>query len=373
VRIVLNTRADDAGSRICIHSLGARLNEQGADAVVNDWDSYDRYDVAVFMGYDHELEAARRANPGIKVVLADPKLSRPEWIAAARSADLLLVSSLEQRDVFVGLNRNVLVHHMFPPVPARERRHADGDRVVIAYHGNRAHLESMASGARAASEELARGRKIEFRAVYNVSRLGRARLGLPAGDLVVREIQWEPDAWDALADADIGIVPTELPVARRLDALELTALPEPVLSYEPFDHLVRFKASANPGRIFPFARLGIPVVVDFVPSLNQFVDDGASGFVASSPAGWLYALERLADSAQLRASMAAALRKRVDAVYDQQVTSLLEALELADTPSPVGLDGRRADDELAALSRYPAFRPPFRRRLGWRMRRALRR
>ena len=373
MRIVLNTRSDDAGSRVCILTLGARLNEHGVDAAVNDWGRYDQYDVAVFMGYDHELEAARRENPGIKVVLADPKLSRPEWIAAARSADLLLVSSLEQRDVFVGLNRNVLVHHMFPAMPARERRHAEGKRVVIAYHGNRVHLESMASGARSAIEELARRRAVEFRAVYDLRGLGRARLGLPAGELDVREIQWETDPWDALADADIGIVPTELPLDRRLDALELTALPEPVLNYEPFDHLVRFKASANPGRLFPFARLGIPVVVDFVPSLSQFVDDGVSGFVASSPAGWLYALERLADSAELRASMAAALRKRLDAVYEQQVPSLLQALELARPPSPVGLVGRHAENELARLSRYPRFRPPLRRRLAWRVRRGLRR
>jgi hypothetical protein len=42
VRIVLNTRSDDAGSQICIHALGARLNEHGVDAEVNDWDRSDR-------------------------------------------------------------------------------------------------------------------------------------------------------------------------------------------------------------------------------------------------------------------------------------------------------------------------------------------
>jgi len=62
VRIVLNTRSDDAGFRICIHMLGARLNEHGVDAEVNDWDRYEHHDVAVFMGYDHELKERRSAS-----------------------------------------------------------------------------------------------------------------------------------------------------------------------------------------------------------------------------------------------------------------------------------------------------------------------
>ena len=140
MRIVLNTRSDDAGSRVCVVELGARLRAAGAEATVGDWGRYDRYDVAVFMGYDHELEEARRQNPRIRVVLADPKLSRPDRAAAARAADLLLVSSVEQREAFLSLNRNVHVHFMFPDVPSYERRHDEHEPVVIAYHGNRAHL-----------------------------------------------------------------------------------------------------------------------------------------------------------------------------------------------------------------------------------------
>ena len=101
MRVVLNTHVDDAASRACIQGLAAQLAERGVESVVNDWGDYGRYDVAVFMAYDHELERARAARPAPKVVLADPKQSSAEALAAARAADLLLVSSVEQRDVFL--------------------------------------------------------------------------------------------------------------------------------------------------------------------------------------------------------------------------------------------------------------------------------
>ena len=351
MRVVLNTRSDDAVAAACIHDLGRRLGERGVEVAVNDWGGYDSYDVAVFLAYDHDVEAARAANPGIRIVLADPKQRTPEAIATARDADLLLVSSVEQRDVFLRTNRNLLVYTMYPSVAARERRHVDlGDgRIVVAYHGNRVHLEAMAHTVRPALEELGRRRPVELSAVYNIETLGRAQLGVPDERLVtVRHIQWTPAFADSLADADIGIVPGELPVANALAALELTAYPEPEFMYEPFDHLVRYKASTNPGRLYPFARLGVPVVADFTPSAAQLVQDGVTGLLASSPHGWLEALEALAGSAQLRERLAAGLRERMDAAYERQVDDFLAAVAAPRKAAPADLPGT-----VALADRFP--------------------
>ena len=374
MRIVLNTRSDDTAAGACVHDLGRRLAARGAAATVNDWGRYDRYDVAVFVAYDHEIDEARRQNPAIRIVLADPKQRTPEAVEAARGADLLLVSSVEQRDVFLRTNRNVLVYTMFPAIAARAKDHADrpDGAIVVGYHGNRVHLEAMAHSVRPALEELGRRRPVELRAVYNIETLGKARLGIPDERFVrVRHIQWTPAFPNDLAGVDIGIVPSELPVANALVALELTALPEPEFAYEPFDHLVRYKASTNPGRLYPFARLGIPVVADFTPSAAQFVEDGVTGLLASSPHGWLEALDVLAGSAELRARLAAGLRERLDAAYERQLDDFVAALALPRKPAPAVIPGALAvAEQQALLDRYAG--PARSRGLARRARRLLR-
>ena len=125
MRIVLNTHRDDPGTRACITGLHQRLCKRGIDAELNDWEHYERYDVAVFMAYDNDMVAARQTNPDIRIGLADPKQATPEHMAAARDADFLIVTGVEQRDVFYRHNRNVLAYCMFPPMPPAERVHVE--------------------------------------------------------------------------------------------------------------------------------------------------------------------------------------------------------------------------------------------------------
>ena len=368
MRFVLNTRSDTAGAQASIFALASRLRAAGVEATVGDWDNYDRYDVAIFMGYDHELEKARAANPAIRVGLADPKQSRQEWIDAARVADFLLVSSVEQREAFLRLNRSSFVLLMFPLVEAAPRAHAERDDVVLAYHGNRAHVEAMAGSVTPAIEELARRRAVRLVCVTNHERYGLPERGLPDPGLVqVEHVQFEPGADGAIssslaaaiAAADIGLVPNLLPVEEHRLALRLTASDNPRLAYEPFDWLVRFKASSNPGRLYPFARLGVPVVADFTPSLAQFVDDGVSGCLVATAEGWFDALDRLAASATLRASLAGALRARLDEAVDRQVPDLLAFLSAPPDRKPYVPAGRpSAEDDLAALGNFASSARP---------------
>ena len=215
MRVVLNTHVDDAASRVCIHRLAESLRARGVAADVNAWDDYANADVAVFMAYDHELERARAANPSIRIVLADPKQRTPDARADAACADLLLVSSVEQREPFLQFNRNVLIHHMFAPLPTIERRrHADVSPLLVAYHGNRVHLEAMRRSVVPALEALGRERAVELVAIYNIAAYGRARIEVPT--VKVRHVQWTDDFVTELARADIGIAPNELPLQNRL-------------------------------------------------------------------------------------------------------------------------------------------------------------
>lgn len=368
MRFVLNTRSDTAGAQASVFALAERLRGAGSEATVGDWDDYTRYDVAIFMGYDHELAEARKQNPSIRVGLADPKQSRQEWIDAARAADFLLVSSVEQREALLRLNRNAFVLLMFPLVEASMRTHTERDEVALAYHGNRAHLEAMAQTATPAIEELGRTRRVRLVVVTNIERHGRPERGLPDPRLVeVEHVQFElgppgglaPSFRAALERADIGIVPNLMPLERHRDALRATAGDDPRIAYEPFDWLVRFKASSNPGRLYPFARLGIPVVAEFTPSLAQFVDDGVSGSLVATPEGWFEALERLASSATLRATMAKALRERLDTAVERQAPDLVAFLERLSPRAPLAVHGgRSAEDDLAELRAYASTARP---------------
>jgi len=364
MRIVLNTHRDDPGTRACITGLHQRLCKRGIDAELNDWEHYERYDVAVFMAYDNDMVAARQTNPDIRIGLADPKQATPEHMAAARDADFLIVTGVEQRDVFYRHNRNVLAYCMFPPMPPAERVHVDKAPIVIGYHGNRVHLECMCESVTPALNALAKERPLEFWAIYNIEALGQARIGMPDSlAMKVRHIQWsekvEPGSevsqsmYQELRHIDIGILPNMMPIRDRLDVLELTAYDEPEFMYEPFDYLLRFKASCNAARLYPYAQLGIPVVGDFAPSASQMIRDGESGFVACSPHGWFEALDALAASADLRNKFASGLRRSFGHEEERQLEEFLSfCTRPLKTGGQVFTGTLTAEDELARLQYY---------------------
>jgi hypothetical protein len=375
MKIVLNTHAEDPGSIVCITGLHQRLLDAGVEATLNDWDHYERYDVAVFMAYDEDMAAARKANPKIRIAAADPKQSAGSHLRVAREADFLMVSSVEQRDVFYRHNRNILIYYMFPPMRPVDRVHVDREPIVIGYHGNRVHLECMVESVKPALHALAKNRRVEFWAIYNVARSGRAVLGLPDPAVMpVRHIQWSRQAfYDELARVDIGVMPNAIPIRDRLSALETTAYPEPEFVYEPFDHLVRYKASSNPGRLYPYAQLGIPVVADFAPSASQLIRDGESGFIASSPHAWFEALDALAASAALRNAMARRLREIVRDAYGRQVPEFLAFCSTPLKSGPAVFAGEpTAEDELARMGRFarPSAGGPL-KRIGMRLKRVM--
>jgi glycosyltransferase involved in cell wall biosynthesis len=65
--------------------------------------------------------------------------------------------------------------------------------------------------------------------------------------------------------------------------------------------------------------VGLPAVVSPVGANREIVHDGVSGLHATTAQDWVRALERLLDSAELRAEMGAAGRRRVEAAYSAEV------------------------------------------------------
>lgn len=324
MKFVVNTHyGKTAAGRVILEGIEQRLKSHGEYLVNNDWEQYEAYDVAIFMAPDSKVQVAKRKNPKLLCGIFDPKVTHRWQIAEVRAADFVVVSSIEQEQFFLQYNKNVFIYYMFPDMPTVEKEHIEKKKIIIGYHGNKQHLDAMKDVSWALSR-LALRYDIEFHAVYNVRHLGKWRYNVPK-NCSIKHLQWiEGKVPELLKDVDIGIMPSVLPVpwhakyfTRPLLSLFFLFNPK---GYNIKDYIVRFKPSNNPGRLYVFSQLSIPVITDFTPSGCQFVRDGESGFLAGTREGWERALERLIQHAALRNSFARESKRLIVAEYSPEIT-----------------------------------------------------
>ena len=95
------------------------------------------------------------------------------------------------------------------------------------------------------------------------------------------------------------------------------------VNYEPFDYLVRYKCSSNPGRISVFGKLDLPVIAEPTPSNCQIIDDSLSGFLCISEISWHNCILELIENPKLRKSMSKSLKKKIISVEKQALKKLV--------------------------------------------------
>lgn len=253
--------------------------------------NYSDYDAVIFMGYDPDIKAARSKNGKIKVGVIDP---RPSFKVQPAGADFILAHGVEMEDWFLSFTPNVFRYYIYPGhIGNTVRRHQDSDRIILAYHGNKKHLEEMRPRITDAISTLAKSIRVEFRVMYDIANLGEWKPRFP-DNVILSLIQWAPENYDkCFANADIGLVPG------------FTSYNDNGVDYRPV-----YKITSNPGRILVFANYGIPVVADMFPSALQFIEDGVSGYLCCSTHAWSDRLTRLARSPELRNKMGCALNEK---------------------------------------------------------------
>jgi len=304
MKFVFNSKYDQAGAQIWIHECSTLLQKEGFETNINDWDNYSEYDIVIFMPFDQEIDKARKQNPDILIGLADPKL--PFAFDTSKNADFLIVSSIEQRDIFLRYNPNIFIYYPFPDIRRIEKNHQAKDQIIIGYHGNKIHLNSFFPNITNALEELGRHYKVELRVIYNIEKLGHWKIGLPDNKYVqTNHIQWSPEnIYTYLSQSDIGLVPSLMPIKNSVSLKKKACYSKNAFVESDYDYFLRYKYSSNPGRIYTFCQLGIPVVSDFFPSACQFIHEGydhnRTGFIAYSAEGWFYSLYQLASNHTLR-------------------------------------------------------------------------
>lgn len=315
MKVVFNTNYNAAGTKICVEDMIPKFEKAGHEVVRNDWDHYEKYDLILFMAPDSDVARAKRANPRAIVGIMDPKKiagRQPE--TENRGADFLLVGSVGQRDFFLTYNKNIVIYYMFSEMKEVSKEHIQKEKIIIGYHGNKIHLNSMEEISKAL-DELSDKYNIELWAMYNIESRGRWTKNVPK-KCKVKHIQWSEEHYHKyLTQCDIGIVPAKIPINLGLGRLA-TRMPSTFLRnwlrYDETDYLIRFKYSTNAGRVYPFSQFHIPVVADFLPPYAQLIQDGHSGSLVYSKEGWYDALEKLIQSPDLRNKMSSNLKKYID-------------------------------------------------------------
>lgn len=307
MRILFTTRHEDSVSTVLNLENFRRLGEvEGVEFQAYGTD-YENHDVVLFMGYDPDVEGARRVHPNIKIGVVDV---RPLGLDCLKGTDFLVSNGPEMTAMAARYVNNVFEYPIYPEVTPRERAPEGNDRLVVCYHGNRPHAVAMFPHVSMALEELGREIPLELRLIYNVEKSSLIpEKYLPKAPVRVKTVQWHPAVYEQeLAEADIGIVPNLTPMHRVDEAKRLTEPRDRAFGAHETEVLARFKPTSNPGRLLAFAQHGIPVVADMFPSAAQIVRNGETGFLVNDAASWYQALRRLALNPELRATMGEALK-----------------------------------------------------------------
>ena len=304
--------------RLFFDDLAEDLRAQGIVAHLDRWDDLADYDVAIFKAGDLATRRARHVNPRIKVGIVHPGDTSPALERETRQSDFIISGSLEERDYYLKVQKNIFIlpHIERPPVAVKV--HAPTQNVVLGYHGNKHHLEQFSPHLTGALNALGRKRPIRLNAVYNIRDLGMWRTGRPG--IPVHDVQWSYETVRGeLLGCDIGLVPSLTPrrVSSRMGPSRIRRFDRVRFGRSPSDYRLRFKNTSNAGRAFLFMQLGIPVVGDMTPELCQALQHGRTGFIAYSEAGWFDAIEKLIESADLRRSIAVNAMQLLDTLFDR--------------------------------------------------------
>lgn len=336
VNFVLNSNSrgeDDATVMIAMDHLHERLKNCGHMAVRNDWINYDKYDVALFYR-DFEFDKAKKQNPNIKIGLIDPKFSTPKNIQDAKKSDFIIVSSIEQQDAFSEINQNAHIFWMFPRLKSYSKTHKNKNKIIIGYHGNKIHLNTMHLNCLPALDLIAKDHNVELWAIYNKEALGTWNY-YKTNYLKIKHINWTPTIYQEIfPQIDIGIVPNLIPVS---SFNPINFLYKKLFLLSPYDYITRYKYSSNPGRIHTFAKYNIPVISDFYPSAAQLIEHEHTGLLACSKNGWYHSLSRLIKSPILRQEFSNNLLEKINYYdNDEYITKkIISFIEQNDNSTPV--------------------------------------
>lgn len=203
--------------------------------------------------------------------------------ATARAVDVVVAGNAHLAERFAAeAARTFVIPTVVEPSRYSLKQHAPTDRVRLIWIGSSStlpYLQSLLPTLRETARRITG---------LTLTTIADATVG-SAPELPVEHIAWsaETEAASLLA-GDIGIAPT------------------------PRDRWTLGKCGF---KIIQCMAAGLPVIASPVGANAEIVLDGETGFHAETSSQWITAIERLSQSVDLRATLGAAARKRVESDY----------------------------------------------------------
>lgn len=255
-----------------------------------------KYDFAIFMGGSVNNKKAKEINPSIKIVVVD---SRAGFNDDLKNIDLLICNSLEMQIYHQYLNTEFLVYPTYPLVKSIDKINNE-KKVIIGYHGNKVHLETMYPRITQAIQNLSLNYDLEFIAMYNIDLLKKSKI-ITENNLgcKVTHVNFSYENYKMISQADIGLVPQLIPFKENIFSRSLLKK----YNESSNDYILRFKDTNNIGRHLVFAQYKIPVITDMTPSSCQLVTHGHNGYFAYGQKSWQRMIEILILNKEKRTQM----------------------------------------------------------------------
>lgn len=305
-------------TRIWIYNLFNWMEEKGYNVQLNK-DIDDDTNVVIFGKSTpfKDVSKIREKFPHVKIGIINPSDAKRQNKSKLAIADFYITGSIEERDYYLGYNKNTFIFPLIEDIYKNQKEHTDKDELVLSYHGNKHHLEQFKPNLTNALNKIALKRRIKLIAIYDIKNTGKWKTGRP--NIEIEDIQWDIKTIEKeLLRSDIGLVTGLNPISKRHKMFIRKFFQLIDFNQTRFvnDYIIEFKNTTNAGRTFVYHQLGIPVISDILPSSFHILADENNGFIAHSTAGWIKAIEFLGFSAERRNQVAKNAKKSFDIYYN---------------------------------------------------------
>jgi len=304
--------------RIWIHNQYFWMNELGYDVHLNT--SIDKNTDVVIFGKStsyKEMLKAKTNFPKIKTGIINPSDATKQGQKILKLADFYITGSIEEQDWYFQYNKNVFIFPLIEKIFTKNKEHFNKEEIILAYHGNKHHLEQFSPNITKAINKFSQKQKLKLIAIYDIKNTGKWKVGRP--NIEIEDVQWNINTVEQdLLRGDIGIVSGLNPINKIDSKLIRFFLQTVSLKQTRFvnDYFVEYKNTTNAGREFVFHQLGIPVISDFLPSAFHLLANEKNGFLAHSTEAWIRALEILSSSAEKRTEFAKNAKNAFNKFYN---------------------------------------------------------
>ena len=257
-------------------------------------------------GLDQKANLFKTRNPKRLVGTINPE---PQ----PTSLDFAICGSIEERDSLLRFFPRVFIFPLIETMYKERKKHSKKSPLLIGYHGNSIHLNSLQPTIASALLEFSKIEPIKL-IVITDQKIDMQWINRLPEEIDTSIFLWERDSIESnLLSIDIGIVPSCYTgiTASKPDWASKTNL------NWSHDYVLRFKNKTNAGRAFVFHQLGIPVIADFAPSHFHIMGDPKCGVLAHSLHGWLDGLYRFQDPDE-RAIVAKNALNRFNELYNAE-------------------------------------------------------